>query len=278
MPSPDAGRPAAVQHALRQVERRWGLQASGRLFGVTPPLASLSTGIPELDRATGFDGIPQGRVSEITGPAASGALTLGLRALAAALDTGGLAACIDLPGTFSPIAGVALGLDLLRLVVVRPPDADTALRAAATLLRSDGFEALLLDLGDARPRANRFAHLADLAGRGGTGVVVVTEHVGPRITGLPYLASLRLGVACRGWRWRRSGLGQLPVGLILDVHILKTRRAMAIQRLTVDCPFLGRRHGPRDDLHLDPALPDRPGSLREPSLVGAAPRDLRAAV
>ena len=166
LPLLDTERPAALRLAVNEIEQRWGLHAAGRLFGVSPPEAGFSTGIGALDQATGFDGIPRGRLSELTGPTGSGALTLGLRALAAALDGGGLAAYVDLPGTFAPTAGVALGLDLSRLVVVRPPDAETALQAAATLLRSNAFEALLLDLETARPRANRWSQLADLAGRG----------------------------------------------------------------------------------------------------------------
>ena len=277
LPPADTERPAALRHAVRKIEQRWGLHATGRLFGISPPEAGFSTGIPALDRATGFDGIPRGRVSELTGPPGSGALTLGLRALATALDHGGLAAYVDLPGTFAPTAGAALGLDLSRLVVVRPPDADTALHATATLLRSNAFEALLLDLEAARPRANRWSHLADLAGRGAAGLVVVTASAGRRVTGLPYLASLRLGVACRGWRWQPSRLIRVPVGLTLEVRVLKSRSDTGVQQLVIDCPFLRRSGGSQDALPLDAALPHHGGSADAPGVVGAATGDLRAA-
>ena len=277
LPPADTERPTALRHAVRKIEQRWGLHAAGRLFGISPPEAGLATGIPALDRATGFDGIPRGRVSELTGPPGSGALTLGLRALATALDHGGLAAYVDLPGTFAPTAGAALGLDLSRLVLVRPPDADTALHATATLLRSNAFEALLLDLEAARPRANRWSHLADLAGRGAAGLVVVTASAGRRVTGLPYLASLRLGVACRGWRWQPSRLTQVPIGLTLEVRVLKSRSGTGVQQLVIDCPFLRRSGGSQDALPLDAALPHHGGSADAPGVVGAATGDLRAA-
>ena len=277
LPPADTERPTALRHAVRKIEQRWGLHAAGRLFGISPSEAGFATGIPELDRATGFDGIPRGRVSELTGPSGSGALTLGLRALATALDHGGLAAYVDLPGTFAPTASAALGLDLSRLVVVRPPDADTALHATATLLRSNAFEALLLDLEAARPRANRWSHLADLAGRGAAGLVVVTASVGRRVTGLPYLASLRLGVACRGWRWQPSRLTQVPVGLTLEVRVLKSRSDTGVRQLVIDCPFLRRSGGSQDALPLDAALPHHGGSADAPGVVGAAAGHLRAA-
>ena len=277
LPLLDTERPAALRLAVNEIEQRWGLHAAGRLFGVSPPEAGFSTGIGALDQATGFHGIPRGRLSELTGPPGSGALTLGLRVLAAALDSGGLAAYVDLPGTFAPTASAALGLDLSRVVVVRPPDAETALQAAATLLRSNAFEALLLDLETARPRANRWSQLADLAGRGAASLVVVTAAGGPRVAGLPYLASLRLGVACRGWRWQRSRLTQVPMGLTLEVRVLKSRSDTGVQHLVINCPFHRRSGGPQDALPLDSALPNHGGSSDAALVVGAAAGNLRAA-
>ncbi len=273
----DTERPAALRTAVHEIERRWGLHAAGRLFGVSPPEAGFSTGIGALDRATGFEGIPKGRLSELTGPPGSGALTLGWRVLGAALEGGGLAAYVDLPGTFAPTAGVAMDLDLSRLVVVRPPDAATALQASATLLRSHAFEAVLLDLESARPRGNRWSQLADLAGRGAASLVVVTAAGSSRVAGLPYLASLRLGVACRGWRWQGSRLTQVPMGLTLEVRVLKSRSDTGVQHLVIDCPFVRRSDGPQDVVPVDSALPNHGGGADAAVVVGAAAGDLRAA-
>ena len=163
---PDTERPAALRTAVHEIERRWGLHAAGRLFGVSPAEAGFSSGIEALDQATGFDGVPRGRLSELTGAPGGGALTLGWRVLGAALEGGGLAAYVDLPGTFAPTASVAMDLDLSRLVVVRPPDAETALQASATLLRSHAFEAVLLDL---ESRAAAWQPVVAAGGFGGTG-------------------------------------------------------------------------------------------------------------
>ncbi|MCY3958756.1 MAG: hypothetical protein OXG65_10730 [Chloroflexi bacterium] len=274
---PDTERPAALRTAVHEIERRWGLHAAGRLFGVSPPEAGFSTGSEALDRATGFEGIPRGRLSELTGPPGGGALTLGWRVLGAALDGGGLAAYVDLPGTFAPTAGVAMDLDLSRLVVVRPPDAEMALHASATLLRSQAFEAVLLDLESARPRGNRWSQLADLAGRGAASLIAVTTTGNQRVAGLPYLASLRLGVACRGWRWQRSRLTQVPMGLTLEVRVLKSRSDTGVQHLVIDCPFLRRSDGPQDVVPVDSALSDHGGGADAAVVVGAAAGDLREA-
>ena len=277
LPLLDTERPAALRTVVNEIEQRWGLHAAGRLFGVSPPEAGFSTGIGALDQATGFDGIPRGRLSELTGPPGSGALTLGWRVLGAAQDSGGLAAYVDLPGTIAPTADVAMGLDLSRLVVVRPPDAETALHAAATLLRSDAFEAVLLDLERARPRGNRWSQLADLAGRGAAGLVVVTAAGSSRVAGLPYLASLRLGVACREWHWQRSRLTQVPMGLTLEVRVLKSRSNTGVQQLVIDCPFVRRSGGPQDVVPVDSALSNDGGGADAAVVVGAAAGDLRAA-
>ena len=271
-------RPLALQQAVRQVEQRWGTHASGRFFGVSPSLSSLSTGIPELDSATGFGGIPRGRISELTGPASSGKLTLSLQVLRSALNDGGLVAYIDVPGEFYPAGGVALGLDLSRLVMVCPPNATTALGAAATLLHSDGFDAVLMDLGTAQPHTNCFSNLADLSRRGGTGLIVITECDGTGLTRLSYFTSLRLGVKCRGWRWRCSRMGNVPTGLTLEVRVLKSRNAAGAQGILLDSPFFRRQSGPQDTLRMDALLPHYSGSHRAPSLFGTAARDLRDAV
>ena len=120
----------SIKAAILKVERRWGLRASGRMFGgqYEAP-AGLAMELPELDRATGFGGVPCGKLTEITGLASSGKLTLALRALATAVRAGGVAAYIDLPGTFYPPAAAAMGIDLERLVVVRPKDEAAAVKA-----------------------------------------------------------------------------------------------------------------------------------------------------
>ena len=108
-------------------------------------------------------------------------------------------------------------------------------------------------------------------------LVVVTAAGGPRVAGLPYLASLRLGVACRGWRWQRSRLTQVPMGLTLEVRVLKSRSDTGVQHLVIDCPFLRRSGGPEDALPLDSALPNHGGSSDAALVVGTAAGDLRAA-
>ncbi len=280
-------RQGALLRAVLEVERRWGVRASGRLFAgrYAPPLG-LATGLPDLDAATGFGGIPRGKLSEITGPRSSGRLTLGMRALAAAVADGGLAAYIDLPGELYPPVAAAMGIDLRRLVVVRPIDIHGATHAAATLLASEGFEAVLLDVAGENPRPNALARLAHLSGRGATACIFVTQRgedfgrgrvgSGSGSTGLHFYSSLRLGVARRGWLWHEGPMGRAPVGMQLLVRVLKTRSAAGVGELVVDCPFIGRQVGAEDDLRSDTQVPHSAGGRGAYGVAIAAPGHLQA--
>ena len=242
----------SLKEAVLKVERRWGLRASGRMFGgqYEAPVG-LGTGLAELDRATGFGGIPRGKLTEFTGPASSGKLTLALRALATALAEGGVAAYIDLPGTFYPPAAAAMGIDLERLVVVRPEDGAAAVKAGSILLLSEGFDAVLLDLGRARVHPDALARLTDLAAWSRAAMMAVTRDGSRTTAGLRFFASLRLGVRRRDWLWREGPLGRAPAGMRLDVEVLKTRSATAEGGLVVDCPFDGRRFELEEEFRRD---------------------------
>jgi len=263
-PMDESRRGLLLKAAVLKVERRWGLRASGRLFGgqYQAPVG-LETGLPELDRATGFGGIPRGKLTEFTGPSSSGKLTIALRALTAAVVEGGVAAYIDLPGTFYPPAAAAMGIYLDRLVLVQPADGAAAVKAASILLLSKGFDALLLDLGAARAHPDALARLTDLSARGQTATIAVTRDEG-RAAALRFFASLRLGVKRRDWLWRDGPLGRAPTGMRLDVSVLKSRSAAPERDLKIDCPFSPL---PADLAESDTPLsreiePPRPASAR----------------
>lgn len=265
----------ALREAVFEVERRWGTSASGRLFAgrYASPLG-LALGLSDLDRATGFGGIPCGKLSEIIGNRSSGKLTLVMRALATAMVDGGLVAYIDLPGEFYPPAAVAMKIDLRRLVVVRPQDIRGAERAALTLLSSEGFEAVFLDLSGESPRPGILRELTGLAARAATACIVTTER---GMSAMRFYSSLRLKVFRRVWLWRDGPMGRVPWGMRLEVHILKTRSAACLVELLVDCPFTGRQMGEEDDLRLDTNISHIAGNHEMSGMAVASPGYLQAA-
>ena len=118
----------------------------------------VACGLPDVDAALPGGGFPRGALSELSGGPASGKTAVAL-ALVAALGRGELAAWIDGRGELYPPAAAAGGVDLARLLVVRPPapgprggttaGTDAVRRglwAAEALLASGAFAAVVVDL------------------------------------------------------------------------------------------------------------------------------------
>src|SRR6185369_7864288 len=93
----------------------------------------LPTAHPALDPLLG-GGLPRGELVEVVGGRSSGRLSLVLAALAAATSTGEAAALVDLGDHLDPAAAVAAGIDLQRLLWVRPRDVRQTLAAAEMVL------------------------------------------------------------------------------------------------------------------------------------------------
>lgn len=110
--------------------------------------ARLSLGVPALDAALG-GGLPRGQIHEIVAAQSSGGTALLLAALGAALGRGEPCALIDPADAFDPRCARAAGLDLRRLLWVRPATPVQALRAAEIALEAC-FALVALDLADGR--------------------------------------------------------------------------------------------------------------------------------
>lgn len=149
---------AQLRDEIRRLERR-----PARRTGC------VGCGRPEVDAALPGGGFPRGALSELAGGLASGKTAVAL-SLLAALGPEDLFAWVDVRGDLYPPAAAALGVDLARLLLVRPgtgavgdrapeggagvlPRADPALAAlwaGEALLASGAFAAVVLDLSPAR--------------------------------------------------------------------------------------------------------------------------------
>lgn len=115
-----------------------------RAPALSPPLARpLFTGIRALDAALG-GGLMRGQLHEVVGPPGAGGTALLRTALAAATAAGELCALVDPGNSFDP---GQRGIDLDRLLWVRPRDPVQSLRAAEIALEAR-FSLVALDLGD----------------------------------------------------------------------------------------------------------------------------------
>jgi hypothetical protein len=111
----------------------------------TPAAPCFPTGLAPIDRALG-GGFPRGRVSEVVGPACCGRTSLALALLARVTAQGELAALVDRPDVFDAASAASAGVDLERVLWVRPPGIGEALRSVEHVLQAGGFSLVLLDL------------------------------------------------------------------------------------------------------------------------------------
>ncbi|HRC87532.1 MAG TPA: hypothetical protein PK413_18190, partial [Thermoanaerobaculia bacterium] len=109
------------------------------------PQTVLPTAQPALDTLL-CGGLPRGALCELDGRFSSGRFSLVLAVLAAATGVGEAAALIDLGDSLDPRAAATAGVDLKRLLWVRPRRTQEALMAAEAVLGS-GFPCVVVDLG-----------------------------------------------------------------------------------------------------------------------------------
>jgi hypothetical protein len=126
-------------------------------------------------------GLTLGHAVELSGEAASGRTSLALRALASAMREGRLCAYVDGPKELYPPAAAALGVDLSRLLILRPKAPKELPWTAVQLLRSGAFAIVALDLTHtgSRPSLSETKKLIDAAQSGGTLLLTLTAADSP---------------------------------------------------------------------------------------------------
>lgn len=90
-------------------------------------LESISTGLPQLDRAIGIGGIPLGRITEISGKWSAGKSTLALQTVAEAQKSGLETVWLDTEFTFDEGYARDLGVDTDLMYLIQKPTAEEGL-------------------------------------------------------------------------------------------------------------------------------------------------------
>ncbi len=162
---------AAVLERLRSHIRR--LEAQPRQLVLT-----LRTGVPALDALGVFR---LGGSVELTGEEASGRTSLALSLVASACREKRLSAWVDGPGELYPPAALSLGVELERLLIVRPPSPKQVVWSAVQLLRSGAFTCVVLDVTHTGVLLSltETKKLQDAARTGGSLLVLLTAAAAP---------------------------------------------------------------------------------------------------
>ena len=236
---------------VARLQLQYGPRAVRKAAPAPEPIAHLSTTFPELDTALG-GGLPRGRITEILGPATSGKVTLAAKTLSAAHgERDALVAWLDLPRTCDPDYLHRCGLDLDRLLVVRPRDAADALAITLHLVESHTLAALVFDgtaeLAQTDPAlvAGSLERLATLVTQTQTAVIFLTERAsaspkpGAQSKTLAHVATVRLALRREQWLLRGNDVR----GYAGQVEILKHRLGRAGATVPLRIVFNGTVRG-----------------------------------
>ena len=243
---------AARRELLDQLLRDGQLRRAPAISPRTP--RPLATGIAPLDAALG-GGLARGQIHEIVGPPGAGGTALLRAALAATTSAGENCALIDPGSAFDP----GRGIDLSRLLWVRPRDPVQALRAAEIALEAR-FALVALDLGDvcvlpphkrpkgvievvrfekkqASPGASPWARLARRAEKHG-GALLVLARAPQAGTFASALIERERGRA--QWEGRQGAPGRFLRGAISVGAVARHKRMPPSAPLPLSLPFLPR--------------------------------------
>jgi recombination protein RecA len=224
-----SNRQRKLDAAVARLQLRYGPAAIRRAAPKPELIAQLSTTFADLDAALGGGGLPRGRITEIIGQTTSGKVTLAAKVLAAAQqEREALVAWLDLSRTCDPDYLHRCGLDLDRLLVVRPHDAADALAIVLHLVESNTLAALvfdgMVDLAQVDPAvvSGSLERLATLATQTQTAVIFLTEPQAQSRT-LAHAATVRLALRREQWLMRGNDVR----GYVGQVEILKHKLGQA---------------------------------------------------
>lgn len=178
----------------------------------------------------GFDrllegGLERGAMVELIGRRSSGRLSLVLTALAAATEAGEAAALVDLGDSLAPQDAAAAGVDLERLLWVRPRRIKEVLASAEVIL-SSGMPLVVLDLGMPPVPGGRgieaaWLRLARSARAQRTALLISSPY---RASGTAAQSVLEVRRPRAAWAGR-GGAPRLLAGIGADLELIKCRKA-----------------------------------------------------
>lgn len=187
-----------------------------------PREAYLPTASAAFDRLLA-GGLERGTMAEVVGSRSSGRFAFALSALAAVTGTGEAAALIDLGDGFDPQGAAAAGVDLERLLWVRPRRMKDVLASAEVILTT-GMPLVVLDLGmpplaGGRGAEAAWLRLARTARTQRTALLVSSPY---RVSGTAAQVVLELRQRRTRWHGGREGM-RLLAGCESALELRKSR-------------------------------------------------------
>ena len=193
----------ALAEAMATIRSRWGLHSLLSLETYRRP-SRPATSPPNTPPPWWPAAIPTANLLELRGGTTAPPLTLTLLWLAA-LPSDGPIAIIDLDRCMQPSAAVVCGIDLRRLVIIRPPHRHHFFPVAIELTRCDGFDAVLGLLNSTIHASFTEASQLRSAATEAQTTVLFTHKNNAQRPSIP-LADTRLHVSRQAWLWEDGEL------------------------------------------------------------------------
>src|SRR5213075_3426642 len=153
VPPPPPAEPGELDD-VRQLRAALKAQVAAKVTSATELIRALerrrrddvlATTLAPLDALLG-GGLPRGKVIELAGRRSSGRYSIAMATLAAATSAGEAAVLIDLGDHFDPQLAAANGVDLRRMLWIRPKSLKHAVMAAE-MIAATGFQCAVVDTG-----------------------------------------------------------------------------------------------------------------------------------
>lgn len=244
-----------LESAVAAIQQRHGTQAIRKAAEIAPAtVRHVSTGFVALDAITGCSGVPLGAVTLLSGQSTSGKLTLAYKTLANAQARGNVA-LLDLSRTADPGYLHRCGVQLDRLLIVRPDTEPGALANSVALLMDlvqsgevrgvlvDGLADLAADAAALRRLAASLGHLRQLLRAAGCCLIFTDEQHAPwqrwlnLDPGALVRAQAALHIELQRERWLRRE-GQL-VGYSARAKVLRSRWRSDSPQASIEIVFNG---------------------------------------
>jgi len=213
----DKNLPSSNRQVVAQLQERLEQFSQARRGGTQ----TVSTGCQELDRLLARGGLCRGTLVEwlASGPG-SGAGSLALSAAREACREGGPLVVIDRAACFYPPAAVQAGVQLDRLIVVRPDSAADEIWALDQALRSSAVAAVLCWIERREPHMWRRMQLAaEAAGNLGLFVRPATARGDPSWAAVRFFVTPLRSAVGRRLRIELLRLRGNPGGQTLDLEL-----------------------------------------------------------
>ena len=244
--SPGAGDPDPVRDEVKRLRESLQGTAAAKLMNATELLRALEKERRDEQLPTTLDafdsllggGLPRGKMVELTGRRGAGRFSIVLSALAAATSMGEAAVFVDLGDHLDPRTAEEMGVDLQRVLWIRPKTLKQAVMSAE-MITATGFQLVVLDAGTYPVKGRRvpdaaWVRLARAAEAHGTAMLISTPYPATGTASEAVIVAQRTRMQWHG----RGKSPRLLLGAQTELHLEKHRhrKAGTVTTLAVRAP------------------------------------------